>query len=164
MAIKEYPFYLKATVILFGLVLLVYILLALGGILVPFSFAVLIAVLLNPLCSRLQRKLHKLLSVILTLLTAIIILGSIIYFLTTQIAQFGSELPALKLKFEAVIDGIENWISVNWGFATEKQVAFIKSALNSSQTLIGSTLGTLIGTLNVVFIIPVYVFLMLFYK
>jgi predicted PurR-regulated permease PerM len=164
MAIKEYPFYLKTTVILFGLVLLVYILLALGGILVPFSFAVLIAILLNPLCSWLQRRLPKLLAVIITLLTAIIILGSIIYFLTIQIAQFGSELPVLKLKLEALIDGIENWIMLNFGLATEKQVAFIKNALNSSQTLIGGTLGTVIGTLNVVFIIPVYVFLMLFYK
>ncbi|MDB5010706.1 MAG: family transporter, partial [Mucilaginibacter sp.] len=46
----------------------------------------------------------------------------------------------------------------------EKQVAFIKKLLNSSEAIIGSTLGTVIGTLNLVFIIPVYVFLMLFYK
>ena len=164
MAVKEYPFYLKTTVILFGLILLVYILSALGGILVPFCFATLIAILLNPLCSRLQRRLPKLLSVIITLLMAIMILGSIIYFLTTQVAQFGAEVPALKLKFAVLIDGVEHWIMINFGIATSKQVAFIKSAVNSSQGLIGTTLGTVVGTLNVIFIIPVYTFLMLFYK
>ncbi|MDB5010152.1 MAG: family transporter [Mucilaginibacter sp.] len=164
MAIKEYPFYLKATVILFGLILLVYVLSVLGNILIPFSFAILIAILLNPLCSLLQRRFPKLLSVIITLLTAIIVLGIILYFLTTQIAQFGEAVPALKHKLEGLIDSIENWILLHFGIATEKQVAFIKKLLNSSEALIGSTLGTVIGTLNLVFIIPVYVFLMLFYK
>lgn len=164
MAVKEYPFYLKSTVIIFGLILIIYILLALGNILVPFSFAILIAILLNPLCTWLQRRMPKILAVIITLLSAILILGSIIYLLTIQVAQFGEALPALKLKFEALIDGIEHWILVRFGMATDKQVAFLKDALNSSQALVGRTLGTVLGTLTVIFIIPVYVFLMLFYK
>ena len=51
MQVKEYPFYLKATIILLGLVLLADIFSALGNILVPFCFAVLIAILLNPFCT-----------------------------------------------------------------------------------------------------------------
>lgn len=165
MAIKEYPFYLKSTVILFGLILLVYILSALGDILVPFSFAILIAILLNPLCSWLQaRKVPKVFAIIITLLLAIVSLGSLIYLLSVQVAQFGDSLPALKLKFEVMIDGLENWIFHSFGIATQKQVNFIKDALNSSQSLVGKTLGTVIGTLSIVFLIPVYVFLMLFYK
>ncbi len=164
MPVKEYPFYLKATVVLFGLVLLTNILLALGNILVPFCFAILIAILLNPLCTYLQRRLPKALAVILTLLTAIIILGAIIYLLTIQVAQFGQELPALKLRFESLIDGLENYILAHFGVATDKQVAYIKELLNSSQALVGRTLGTVLGTLTVIFIIPVYVFMMLFYK
>lgn len=164
MAVKEYPFFLKATVILFGLFLLSYILLTLGGILVPFSFAILIAILLNPLCSWLQLRLPKIPAVIITLLTAIVILGSIIFFLATQVSQFGQEIPALKLKFEAMIDGVENYILLHFGVATQRQVAFIKAALNSSQALVGQTLGTVLGTLSLIFIIPVYVFMMLFYK
>ena len=52
---KQYPFYIKATVILIGLYFLVSITNALAGILVPFAFAILFAVLLNPLYSRLLR-------------------------------------------------------------------------------------------------------------
>jgi len=164
MAIKEYPFYLKATVILFGLILLVYVLSELGNILVPFSFAILFAILLNPLCSWLQRKIPKLFSVIITLLVAIAVVGSILYLLTSQVAQFGKAVPALKLKFGMMTDGAENWVLMNFGIAIHSQVAFLKDALNSSQALVGKTLDTVLGTLNVIFIIPVYVFLMLFYK
>ena len=164
MAVKEYPFYLKATVILFGLVLLVYVLLALGDILVPFCFAILIAILLNPFCTWLQRRLPKVLAVIITLLTAIIVLGSIFYLVSIQVAQFGQAIPALKLKFDALIDGVENFILVHFGIATDKQLDFIKSALNSSEALVGRTIGTVLGTLSVIIIIPVYVFMMLFFK
>jgi predicted PurR-regulated permease PerM len=164
MAVKEYPFYLKATVILFGLVLLVYVLLALGDILVPFCFAILIAILLNPFCTWLQRRLPKVLAVIITLLTAIIVLGSIFYLVSIQVAQFGQAIPALKLKFDALIDGVENFILIHFGIATDKQLDFIKSALNSSEALVGRTIGTVLGTLSVIIIIPVYVFMMLFFK
>jgi predicted PurR-regulated permease PerM len=47
--LKKYPFYFKSTVILFGLVLLVYALFALKDIFVPLVFALLLALLLNPL-------------------------------------------------------------------------------------------------------------------
>jgi predicted PurR-regulated permease PerM len=164
MAVKEYPFYLKSTVVLFGLVLTVYTLLGLEDILVPFAFAILIAILLNPLCTRLQRKIPKVFAIIITLLIAIIVLGSIFYLLTTQVAQFSEALPALKLKFEALVVDIENYILVHFHVATDKQVEFIKQALDSSQALIGKTIGTVLGTVSVIVIIPVYVFLMLFYK
>jgi len=164
MALKEYPFYLKSTVILFGLILLAYVLFTLANILIPFSFAILIAILLNPLCSWLQKRLRKIFAVILTLLIAILVLGSIIYFLSTQIAQFGRELPVLKQKFELLIDGVEQFILSHFGVTTEKQVAFIKQALNSSQALIGQTIGTVLGTISIMVIIPVYVFLNLYYK
>lgn len=164
MASKEYPFYLQATVTLFGLVLTTYILFILGDILVPFSFAILFAVLLNPLCNRLQRKLSKVFAVIVTLLIAILVIGSILYFLTNQLAQFGQELPALKLKFEVLVDEVGQFIEQHFGLPIEKQAALIKQALNSSSALIGQTLGSVINTISVIVIIPVYVFLMLYYK
>jgi predicted PurR-regulated permease PerM len=164
MAVKEYPFYLKSTTVLFGLVLLVYVLLALGNILVPFCFAVLIAILLNPLCTWLQKRLPKVLAVVLTLLTAIIVLGGIVFLLTTQVAQFGDSIPALKIKFESIVDSVEHYIMVHFGVTTTKQAAFIKSTLNSSEALVGRTIASVLGALSVVLVIPVYVFLMLFYK
>lgn len=162
---KEYPFYLKVTVILFGLCLAAGFLFILGDILVPFAFAILFAILLNPLCTWLQRrKVHKVFAVILTLLVAILAVGSILYFLSTQIAQFGKELPLLKLKFASLVNSLELFIQQQFGITMAKQTALMKQAVNSSPALIGQTLGAVIGSLSLVVIIPVYVFLMLYYK
>jgi len=131
---------------------------------VPFSFAILFAVLLNPLCTWLQRKLSKVLAVIVTLLIAILVIGGILYFLTLQIAQFGQELPTLKSKFNSLIDVLGHFIEHHFGLPIAKQAALIKQALNSSPALIGQTLGSVISTISVIVIIPVYIFLMLYYK
>ena len=53
---KQYPFYIKSTVILFGLMLLVFALFTLKGIIAPIAFALIIAILLNPLVGKFLRR------------------------------------------------------------------------------------------------------------
>src|SRR5580765_3568031 len=103
MVIKQYPFYIKATVILFGLILLVYVLFNLQDIMIPLSFAAILAMLFNPLCNWLQRKkIPKNFSIIITLLLAFVVFGAIMYFLSSQIARFSDTWPLLKQKFIAL--------------------------------------------------------------
>jgi len=163
--IKEYPFYLKATVVLFGLILLTYTFSVLGNILVPLAFAAFIAILLNPLCNRFMKwRVPKVPAILITILIAVIFVAALFYFLSTQIAQFSQSFPILKEKFLELSKTLELWIEQKFGVSTEKQVQFIKNALNNSQALVGHTVGTVLGTLSVVFLIPVYIFMMLFYK
>lgn len=161
---KEYPFYLKTTVILFGLILLTYIFSVLGDILVPLAFAAFIAILLNPLCNRLQRKVPKVPAILITLFIAIICLAGLFYFLSSQIAQFSESFPTLKEKFITTTTELEKWVEYKFGIAAQKQVQFVKDALNNSQAMLGKTVGTVLGTLAIIFLIPVYIFMMLFYK
>ncbi|TSJ43744.1 AI-2E family transporter [Mucilaginibacter corticis] len=162
---KEYPFYLKATVILFGLILLVYVFSALGDILVPLAFAAFLAVLLNPLVNTLMsHKVPKALAIILSLFLAVAFLTGLFYFLSTQIAQFSASFPLLKQKFLTLSGSVQQWIYLKFNVSTEKQLAFIKQALDNSQSLLGQTVGTVLGTLSVVFLLPVYIFMLLFYK
>lgn len=164
-AVKEYPFYLKATVILFGIILLVYIFSALGDILVPLAFAAFIAILLNPLCNRfIKWKIPKVPAILLTILIAFIFVAALFWFLSAQIAQFSESFPALKEKFILVSKELEQWIELKFGVSTEKQVQFVKQALDNSQALLGKTVGTVLGTLSIIFLIPVYIFMILFYK
>jgi len=163
--IRKYPFYLKATVIIFGLVLTVYVLKVLSGILIPVACAILFAALLNPLFNRICRpSLPRAVSVLITVLIGMIIVGSIIYLLWTQIAQFSSTFPVFKTKINLLIQELEKWISLHFGISTEKQVSFIKNALDSGQSALGSTIGTFLTTLSLVFLIPTYVFMLLYYK
>ncbi|RFZ95838.1 AI-2E family transporter [Mucilaginibacter conchicola] len=165
MKIKDQPFYIQATTVLFGLILLVYVLNILADILVPLAFAAFLSVLLNPLCNRLQqRKVPKVLAIIIAMLIMIISVLLVFYFLSTQIIQFGDSLPMLEKKFGSITTDLKNWIQSTFGVTLAKQEQMIKDALNSSQTMVGKTLNSVLGVLSVVFLLPVYIFLMLFYK
>lgn len=163
--IKDQPFYIQSTAVLFGLILLVYVLSQLTDILVPLAFAAFLSVLLNPLCNRLERfKIPKIFSIIIAMVIAILVVAVVFYFLSTQIIQFGDSLPMLKKKFGEMTINLKEWIQGTFGIAAAKQDQMVKDALNNSQSMVGKTLGGLLGTLSIVFLLPVYIFLMLLYK
>lgn len=165
MPIKQYPFYLKATTILFGLSLFVMVLYVLADLLVPISFSVLLAILLNPFYSRLRRwKIPKILAITLTLFTMIIFVVAVLYFLSSQMIQFGDTFPALKAKGGQIILEIETWIQHTFGVSIQKQMLMLNDAANNSKGLVGQTIGSLFGLFSVLFLIPVYIFLLLLYK
>jgi len=162
---KAIPFYLKATIILFGLILLVYILNALSGILIPLAFAALLAILLNPLYNFLCRpKIPRALPVLATVLIGMVCIAGLFYLIGSQVAQFSDSVPVLKVKLKTLLDSGETWINLKFGITAEKQVAFIKSAIDSGQSGVGSTIGTFFGTLSTILLIPTYTFMLLFYK
>ncbi|TSD67930.1 AI-2E family transporter [Inquilinus sp. KBS0705] len=165
MKIKDQPFYIQSTAILFGLVLLVYTLSQLADILIPLAFAAFIAVLLNPLCNRLQKYgIKPALSIAIAMLVAIIAVAGVFYFLSTQIIQFGDSLPMLKQKFGEITITLKQWVQQTFGIAIAKQDQMIKEGLSNSQALVGKTLNGVLGTLAIVFLLPVYIFFMLLYK
>lgn len=161
---KEYPFYIKAPVILLGIIILVFILHILQDILIPLAFACLIAILLNPLSNLLNKRLPKVINIILTMLIALIIFILLIYFLSSKVALFFDDLGSIKEKSVTLLHELQGWLQHNLGVTTKKQVQLVNEALNSNKAMIGQTLSGFLGVLSVVFLIPVYVFLIMFYK
>jgi len=162
---KEYPFYIKSTVILFGLILLTFILFTLHDILVPLAFAAILAILLNPLVSWFERmRIPKSVAIVLSMLIAIIFFGGILFFLSSQIMRFGDSIPILKEKFRGIIIELQVWLKNDFGISSEKQMKYLNQAMENSKPIVGRTLGTVFGVFGVVFLIPVYLFLFLFYK
>ncbi|MDR6940493.1 AI-2E family transporter [Mucilaginibacter pocheonensis] len=164
-AVKEYPFYLKSTVILFGLILLVYVFSQLADVMIPLAFAAFIAILLNPVCNWLQgKKIPKIFAILIAMLMGAILLAGLFYFLSSQIVQFGDSLPMLKQKFSGLFVTLKGWVAATFNITVQKQDQMIKDAMNNSQALVGRTLGSVLGVFGLIFVIPVYVFLTLFYK
>lgn len=164
-SVKHYPFYIKSTVVLFGLVLLCYALFNLKGILAPIAFSFIIAILLNPLVTKMQRKgVHKILAIALSIVLGFLVVGGILFFISTQVMNFGENLPMLKVKFNEHLSQLQQWISVNFKFSIQKQQAAIDDMLESGKSLMGGALGGALGTLGLIFLVPIYVFLLLFYK
>jgi predicted PurR-regulated permease PerM len=165
MPLREYPFYLKSTVILFGLILIVYAFAQLQDILVPLAFAAFLAMLLNPLVNRLQTyRVPKLAAVFIALLILILGIAGVFYFLSTQVIQFGASLPVFKQKFVVISHDLQHWVFATFGLTIAKQNQMINDALSGGQSMMGKTVGTLFGTVAVVVLLPVYIFFMLLYK
>ena len=163
--LKKYPFYIKSTTILFGLTLLVYALFNLKEILIPIAFSLMLAIILNPLCNWFAKKrMPHVWSIILSLLVAVLVIGGIAYFLSSQIAGFSNELPVLKKKITELFAQFQTFIDQRLNINIQKQNKWISSAGTSMQPFIGQTLGTVVSSLLVIILLPVYTFLLLFYK
>ncbi len=162
---QTYPFYIKAPMVIIGIYLFFYILFLLKDIIVPFAFAGLIAILLNPVYNRLQKwKINKIVAISLTILLAVLVVAIVLLFLSSQIVQFGDMMPQLKAKTLSLLHDVQVWLSDRFGISTQKQINMLNEAMNGSKAYIGSTLNTVFGMLSFFVLIPLYVFLLLFYK
>jgi len=162
---KKYPFYFKASVTLFGIMLFVFMLWVLKGILIPLAFALMISILLNPLVNKLQQKnVPKILAIIIALLLAILLVAGIMVFVSSQMVKFSSNMPALQQKFSELFNQFQIWLRDNYSLTLAKQKQLLSEAGNNLKPLLAQTLGTVLGTLSVIVLLPVYIFLILFYK
>lgn len=165
MVTQPEPFYKRVTLILLGIVLFVYVLFILSDILVPLAFALLLAILLNPLNNRFQRLgLPNVVSILLTLLTGLLVLGVVLYFLSSQIIQFGEMLPQLQLKFTQILTDLQQFVEQTFGIAIQKQMELLRNTANSSTAVVGRTVSSALGIFGLLFLLPVYIFLILLYK
>jgi predicted PurR-regulated permease PerM len=163
--LRKYPFYMKSTIIMFGMVLLVFILWSLRDILVPLSFALLLSILLNPLTGVLEKwKVPRILAIAVSILLAMTILLGVTYFLFLEIGSFSSQLPAFKEKFGMLLSNLQHYVRSDFGINTKKQNEYLNEAVTGLKPVLASAMGTMMGVLAMFFLLPVYTFLFLFYK
>lgn len=160
---KKYPFYVRVTIILLGLILFSYALANLQDILIPFSFALFLGILLNPMVERLMRwRVPPVAAIVIALLLGIIVIAAVWYFLATQMIHFSSQLPALEKKLEVLVSRLQERLARKIPLAKQNQ--YIAEAKAGIKPLIGKTLGSVVGTLTTALLLPVYTFLLLYYK
>ena len=162
---KKYPFFFRSTVTLFGIMLFVFMLFELKSIMIPLAFAVMISILLNPFVNLLtQKKINRVVAISIALLLTILFIAGICYFISSQIGKFSDNMPMLEKKFTTLFHNLQLWLQNNFSLQISKQKQYMSELGESLKPLIGQTLGTVLGTLSVVFLLPVYIFLILYYK
>jgi len=163
--LKKYPFYLKATVILFGLVLFVFAVSSLKSVLVPVSFGLLLAILLNPFVGWLQRKkFPKTIAITIAIIISLMLLACLVYFLSKQLASFSDQFPAFQKKIFDLLHTLQQEVSHRFNVDIKKQNEWINNAESNLKPMIGQTLGTAAAVLEILLLIPLYAFLFLYYK
>ncbi|HEV2833356.1 MAG TPA: AI-2E family transporter, partial [Hanamia sp.] len=70
----------------------------------------------------------------------------------------------LQQKFSEMFHQLQLWLQRNYSLSLSKQSELISETGESLKPLIGQTLGSVLGALSVIVLLPIYIFLMLFYK
>jgi len=161
--------YVNVSQIIVGIIGLAYIMYVGQEIIVPLLFSLIIAILLNPLVNFLVRKhCNRVIAISISVLLATILTIGLLYFIGSQLAMFSEALPKLKIKFNIMSKDAISWISENFNISIGKIENWIdtqkKESMSNSTTVIGRTLTTISGLFIVVLLLPVYIFLLLFYK
>lgn len=163
------PLYQKLSAILLGLSLAVFILWVTRPIIVPLLFALLLALLLNPISSFLiRKKVPKLLSIGLVVLLAVAVIAAIGYFIVTQAAHLSETLPQLEEKLTEFGKQAQRWAQDAFGMRNSEVKDAVEKIKDSGMEKGGSAVGTTLATVGTVFafffLLPVFTFLLLMYK
>ena len=166
---SNFPSYLRVPLFIIGIYFLFDILIAGQSLIVPIIYAGLFAILLNPVVNLFTRfGLNRALSIIITIILTLTSLAMLFIFLSSQVTHFSASLPLVIDKFYILLDQAINNLSGRFNISElsikdwlAKTRAEEFSKFSSS---INSAISKMEGTLFVLLIIPVYIFMISFYK
>ncbi len=164
--LKKYPFYIRSTIILWGLVLFVYILFQLHDILIPLAFALMLAILLNPFTNFLEKKclLPHTVAISISILLAIVFIAGVGFLLYMEVGSFSDQLPSFEVKLTQMSVKVQAAISQHLGINSTKQLQYIHEGESALKPLLASTASTVLAGISLIVLLPVYTFLFLYYK
>ncbi|RYU96567.1 AI-2E family transporter [Emticicia agri] len=166
---SKIPVYLKLAQITIGLLAFFYILYIGQGIIIPFLLATIVAILLNPIVNFLMSKnFNKILAIALAILLATVVIGGVMFFIGSQLVMFSDSAPQFKEKLDEFAQNTINWVSQTFNLSKPKIQQGIESAkdqgLKNGSAVITATLGAMGNIFTLLILMPVYIFLILFYK
>ncbi len=138
-------------------------------LIVPLILGALLAIVLHPVVRLFVRwKFNRIVAIILTLLLSIMLIASLGMFLISQLSRFSESWPVFVDKFTLLINNTIHWIPGYFDISAVKVNAWIADTkadlVHGSGLVVGQTLLSVGSGLVVVFLIPVYIFLFLYYK
>ncbi|HEY9047083.1 MAG TPA: AI-2E family transporter [Ohtaekwangia sp.] len=164
-----HPFYKRLSLNLISISILGGLLYIGQDILLPLFFSMLLAALLLPVVNFLERrKLPRGLCIAVSLFVSIVLIFGILYFLTSQVMNFLDDFDMIKKKITELILTAKQWVSRNFHVGIRKQNEYLqdtaKEITTSGPQLVGKTFVSLTAMGSYVIFIPIYTFLLLYYK
>jgi predicted PurR-regulated permease PerM len=166
---RSTPFYLKFTLNLLMLCLIGIIIFIGQDIIVPLAFAILLAVLLLPANRFLEkRSVPRVIAIIITLIGAIVFVAGVIYFLSSQVANFMNDIPAIKEHLNNHAQTLQHWLTQQFNISKVQQANLVSNATEKIKStgsgFLGDTFLSVTQGLLLVILLPVYTFLILYYR
>ncbi len=165
----RFAFYVKFVIILLGLILIVVIMREAKSILVPLLISGLLAILVSPLTSWLEKwRFPKALATGISLILLLAVLGGMVFFFYNQIIRFTNDFGMLENRMRHYFDLLNSFLENNIEGAVPLSADNIQdtifSYLYSNASSLTQGLMATASTLTVVFLMPVYIFLFLYFR
>jgi len=160
------PFYAKAALIFICVFSLVFTMCIGQDVILPLIYATIIAILLNPVVNFLiKKRIPKVVSISITVVLSILIVLAVVYVISSQVTMFSKTLPQLKIKFASVTADLVHWVSEKFKISEQKINNKIIEARSEAMNNFATGKLTQVGqTLMVCTLLPVYLFMILYYK
>lgn len=139
------------------------------ALLMPIVVSAFLSMLMFPMVSWLERKrVPRILSITIAMIIAVASLAGIIWFFTEQIRGFSNDLADIQTRFEQLISEVNAWVGQTFGIENaivlneldSKVIVLLQENASSISNMAASTLGTL----TILVLIPVYMFMFLLYR
>jgi predicted PurR-regulated permease PerM len=166
---NKYPAVVKIASVLLILALTIYGMLVLRTVLVPLAFSMLFAMLLYPLCQRLERwKFSRLWAIIVCLLVMVAVLGLLLNFIYSQIMNFAEELPQMAGRANELLEQVQVWVEKTFKVRKSTQIPMLKNSVTewarTHSAFFTSTLSATTSTLGTISLLPILIFFFLLYR
>jgi len=163
------PLTVKRSIELIGLIALVAVMVIGRDIIMPVIMAFFISIMLLPIYRFLKRKkFHETLSIILPIILVALFIALIVWFFSNQIAALVQDFPQIKKNVALHLKTLSDWVSRTVHYSTSEQLKLIDDKSNDLMSMAGKLAGGAALTLSGVFVfiglLPIYIYLMLFYK
>ena len=166
---NDLPITVKRSIELLGLVLIGYLIVIGKNVIMPIAMAFFITIVLLPVYHFFRnRKISEGLSIFLSIFFLIILIGLIGWFFSSQITSLISDFPEIKKNVTKHLNSLSAWINTKTNFSTKEQLDLINEQsnklLNYAGNLLSGAAGSVSSTLIFVGILPIYIYLLLYYK
>jgi predicted PurR-regulated permease PerM len=166
---KKKSFLNRYVVFLLTIILTLYAIIEARNFLYPVTFGILLAYLLYPLVVFLERhSVPRIIANLIAILFAIVVLGGTFFFFYKQVTSLAADFSSLKSKALVNVESLQHNLESYLGFKDNKLEVFLKEQVSnffSKQSgVLGSVFSATTNTLFRILILPVYIFLFLYYR
>jgi len=165
--IRSWPLYAKLAMLMVLLFLLFYAIFLGQQLLLPIGFSFLFAVLLRPLeVAILRLHIPRVIAILLVILIALLVVAGIIVFISSQVASLMSDIPQVKKNLVDLYGQCQAWIAHTFHLTATQQDNLLEKAKTETVNNFGAvgTFNVITASLATITLIPVYVFLFLYYR
>ncbi|MBS0351053.1 MAG: AI-2E family transporter [Proteobacteria bacterium] len=154
--LRGFPCSVRYVIILGGLTLTFYILIVLQSIFMPLLCALIISILLKPICNFFERfKFPKILSTLISMLIMLLVLAVLVLFIVLQFKDIDTDISSITEGVNAAINKLQKFDHLN--YIKDISNDLIKSGVSVLQNTLSFTVNLL--THFLLFLIGVFFFL-----